>query len=191
MENSLIILDRDGVINKLLIRPDGTTDSPMCVDEIEIFPWVQQQLKILNHDLRCGLIIATNQPAAAKGKIKESELINIHFEIERRAGIFLDPCICLHRSEDNCDCRKPKMGLLEQAFKKYSNFQKKHSWMVGDRATDIIAGYNFGLNTALLGPSVLNDLDILNSLNIKPTYHGTDLRDFVNMISNLQGNINE
>jgi D-glycero-D-manno-heptose 1,7-bisphosphate phosphatase len=182
MENSLIILDRDGVINKLLIRPDGTTDSPMCVDEIEIFPWVQQQLKILNRDLRYGLIIATNQPAAAKGKIKESELINIHFEIERRAGIFLDPCICLHRSEDNCDCRKPKIGLLEQAFKKYNNFQKNHSWMVGDRATDIIAGNNFELNTALLGPSVLNDMDTLKSLNIKPTYHGTDLRDFVQMI---------
>jgi ribonucleotide monophosphatase NagD (HAD superfamily) len=61
--------------------------------------------------------------------------------------------------------------------------------MVGDRATDIIAGYNFKLKTALLGPSVNSDLELLNNFNIKPDYHGVDLRDFVEEIS--KGNYNE
>jgi D-glycero-D-manno-heptose 1,7-bisphosphate phosphatase len=181
MKNALIILDRDGVLNKLLIRPNGSTDSPMTTNEIEIFPWVSEQLKILSQ-LKYGLIIATNQPAAAKGKISQSELINIHFEIELRSGVFLAPCICLHRAEDNCECRKPKTGLLEEAFRKYSSFNKKYSWMVGDRATDVIAGHNFGLKTALLGPSVIRDMDILKEKNILPTFHGKDLRDFVEHI---------
>jgi D-glycero-D-manno-heptose 1,7-bisphosphate phosphatase len=189
MENALIVLDRDGVINKLLIRPDGSTDSPMNFDEIEIFPWVPEQLKILHNDLKYGIVIATNQPAAAKGKISHKDLFDIGFEIEYLAQAkykyvtILESFMCFHKKEDNCNCRKPKTGLLEKAFTRYNNFRPKYSWMVGDRATDVIAGHTFGLNTALLGPSVDSDMDLLRSLNINPTYHGKDLRDFVKMIS--------
>lgn len=186
MKDSLIILDRDGVLNKLTVFDDDSTESPMSYSDIEIFPWAEEQLNILHNKLGYDLVVATNQPAAAKGKISYSELTNIHFSIARILGgtdIFLDHFICYHRKEDNCNCRKPKTGMLESIFRSYPYFNKNNSWVVGDRATDIIAGFNFGLNTALLGPSVASDLDKLNSLNIKPTYCGKDLRDFVKKLS--------
>ena len=158
----------------------------MSFDQIEIFPWIIEQLQILDN-LNSNFIIATNQPAAAKGKILYSELIDIHYEILKRIEpiVILDSFICHHRSEDSCQCLKPKTGLLKLAFYSYPEFNKNESWIVGDRATDIICGHTFGLKTALLGPSVESDMDILNNLNIKPTYHGTDLRDFVEMIKAL------
>jgi D-glycero-D-manno-heptose 1,7-bisphosphate phosphatase len=188
----LIILDRDGVLNKLIVRPDGSLDSPMSLDEIEIFPWVIEQLKILNKK-NYGLVIATNQPAAAKGKIPEKKLFEIYNKIyfdiyngiikrENRTDVF-DTFACWHKSEDNCNCRKPKTGLLDQIFEKYPQYDKTKSWMVGDRATDVICGKSYGLKTALLGPSDESDMDVLKKLNITPTYIGKDLRDFVKLIS--------
>jgi len=185
MENALIILDRDGVLNRLLVREDGSTDSPMILDEIEVFPWVKESIRVITEELKYRTVIATNQPAFAKGKISKEELIKINYEIIDQAfprPYYLEPFtvqICLHKKEDNCECRKPKTAMLDYTFNCCNNFRRKYSWMVGDRATDIIAGYNARLNTALLGPSVKSDLDILEKEGINPTYHGTDLRDFV------------
>lgn len=189
MSNGLIILDRDGILNKLIIRSDGSTDSPMSIDEVIIFPWVSEQLNILKK-LGYILAIATNQPAAAKGKTSLDNLKNVHSYIEQKIQqnnkLISKSFICFHRSEDNCECRKPKIGLLKYAFDMLGNeLYRQNSWMIGDRATDIIAGYNFGIKTALLGPSVPEDIEILNNFNIKPTYHGTDLQDFVKSISLL------
>lgn len=191
MQNALIILDRDGVLNKLLIREDGSTDSPMTMNEIEVFPWVKEQISIITKELKYRTVIATNQPAFAKGKISKENLLNIHHEIIEKAfpkAYYAEPfnsLMCLHKREDNCECRKPKTVMLDYTFNICNNFRKKHSWMVGDRATDIIAGYNSGLNTALLGPSVASDLDVLKEKGITPTYHGTDLRDFVEKLRKI------
>ena len=54
--------------------------------------------------------------------------------------------------------------------------------MVGDRSTDILAGNLIGLNTALLGPSIGDDIYYLQDRKIQPIYHGTDLRDFVEFV---------
>ena len=99
-----------------------------------------------------------------------------------RGAHFINEYICWHKKEELCDCRKPKTGLLEMPYSNFNNYDKNMCWMIGDRATDIIAGKSFGIKTALLGPSVKKDMDVLKSLNIKPDYHGKDLRDFVKYI---------
>lgn len=176
-----IILDRDGILNKLLIREDGSTDSPMTEEEIIVFSWVPKTLKLLN-DLGYNLAVATNQPAAAKGKISYENLNKIHNIIINKSqslgAKILSSHICFHRSQDNCNCRKPKTGLLQDIFNKY-NIDKSKSWMVGDRATDIIAGNICGLKTALLGPSVFSDIYMLASQNIIPYYCGSNLESFI------------
>lgn len=177
--SKIIILDRDGVINKLLLDPiTGLTDSPMSIEQIDVFPYIPD---VLNSLINKGytLAIATNQPAASKGKISYEKLLEVHNEIVFRTKVNIDSFICLHKSEDNCICRKPKTGLLEQIYNKY-NFIKKDTWFVGDRATDIMAGNSFGLKTALLGPSVQKDIDLLQ--NLKINYHGNNLIDFEHMI---------
>ena len=79
MQNGLIILDRDGVLNELLVREDGSTDSPMNIDEIKVFPWAKEQVRIMKEELKYGIIVASNQPAFAKGKISKNLLMQIFF----------------------------------------------------------------------------------------------------------------
>jgi D-glycero-D-manno-heptose 1,7-bisphosphate phosphatase len=184
--NKLIILDRDGILNKLLIDSFGNQDSPMHPNHIEIFPWVPKILKQLC-DMEYGLVVATNQPAHAKGKVSFETLNDVHNKIiklaESNGAKILSSHICFHRAEDFCNCRKPKTGLIQQVFKRHPYFIKSKSWMVGDRATDIIAGSSFGLQTAWLGDPILNDTQLLKQSNIQPSYRGNDLRDFMKMLS--------
>jgi histidinol-phosphate phosphatase family protein len=187
--NQLVILDRDGILNKLLVRPNGETDSPMTIDEIEVFPWVPDCIKQIN-ELGFNITVASNQPASAKGKISLEQLQTIHNQIikiaESASGKILGSYVCFHKKEDLCSCRKPKTGLLEQSFINHPNNTIEDSWMVGDRATDIIAGHSFNLNTAWLGLPISDDNSLLNSQNILPTFRGNDLRDFVRYLTSIK-----
>ena len=180
MPNPLIILDRDGVINKLLNHPIRGLDSPMSLEEIEVFPWVSSCLKRLK-ELGFYLSIATNQPAWAKGKIDKVSLENIHNhimkEIQSEGAVINSYHICFHKKEDLCECRKPKTLMLRQAMKMWDCDSSK-SWMIGDRAVDIMAGANVGLQTALLN-ALEEENDALDKINLIPTFIGNDLRDFV------------
>jgi histidinol-phosphate phosphatase family protein len=178
MSRGLVILDRDGVINKLIINlSTKISDSPMRLKEIEVFPWVRSCLKFIN-EAGYGICIATNQPAWSKGKVDLLTLIKVHETIVQLAqyggGIILSSHICFHRAENDCKCRKPKPGLLEEASLVHSEFDKNKSWMVGDKVTDIMAGQSFGIKTALLNEDFPD--------NINPTYYGHTLEDFVNYL---------
>ena len=183
--SNLIVLDRDGILNKLLTDSDGKPDSPMKVSQVEIFPWVPTALKQLN-DMGFGLVIATNQPAWAKGKVELEALNQVHdyivMRIQSKGAKILSSHVCLHRSEDLCACRKPNTGLLQEAFDKHPEFSSIGSWMVGDRATDVMAGDSFKLQTAWLGSPVSDDEKLLNEINLMPTYRGQNLKDFVEFI---------
>jgi len=183
---ALIVLDRDGVLNRLLWDPaTGQPDSPMNASQVQVLPWVASVLRRLT-DAGYGLAIATNQPASAKGKTSREQLLAAHERVLRAAqsqgGIILSSQICLHRAEDWCSCRKPHPGLILQAVAAHPEFSLHGCWMVGDRATDVIAGNAAGVNTALLGPSVAADVALLAERGLKPCYHGTDLRDFAEFL---------
>lgn len=180
----LAILDRDGILNKLLYDPiTNIPDSPMTFEEIEVFPWVSSCLKELNN-LGYSISIATNQPGASKKKTTKENITKIHNYIltiaQQEGAIIGSSHICFHKSEDGCRCRKPEIGMLEQAW--VNNFDSSQSWMVGDLHTDIMAGAIFGLNTALINSSDKNSMKILAQQNLTPTFIGKDLRDFVNIL---------
>jgi D-glycero-D-manno-heptose 1,7-bisphosphate phosphatase len=135
-----------------------------------------------------GLVIASNQPAAAKGKTTRAELEAVHLEVLRAAttsgGVVLSSHLCFHRAEDGCACRKPATGLLEEAFARHGTFTRARSWMVGDRAPDILAGRAFGLLTAYLGDLASDEYATLAARGIRPSFHGHDLRDFAEFLLN-------
>jgi D-glycero-D-manno-heptose 1,7-bisphosphate phosphatase len=95
-------------------------------------------------------------------------------------GVILSSHICYHRAEDACTCRKPATGLLAEAFALHADFDRTASWMVGDRASDVIAGAAFGLQTALLasGDAAAEERAALTARDLRAMYHGRDLRDF-------------
>jgi D-glycero-D-manno-heptose 1,7-bisphosphate phosphatase len=181
---ALIVLDRDGVLNRTVANSaEPRPDSPLVISEAEVFPWVPGVLRDLTA-AGYGLVIASNQPAGAKGKTTRAALDEVHAEILRQAqaagGFVLSSHICYHRAEDGCACRKPETGLLVEAFARHAGFVPAASWMVGDRATDVLAGAAFGLRTALLTASgeAAAELAALAARAVSPSFCGVDLRDF-------------
>jgi D-glycero-D-manno-heptose 1,7-bisphosphate phosphatase len=183
----LIVLDRDGVLNRTVPNPaEPRPDSPLRVMDVSVFPWVPGVLRALSA-AGFGLVIASNQPAAAKGKVSRAELEQVHerilAEAQREGGVILSSHICFHRAEDGCACRKPLPGLLREAFERHPEYVPADSWMAGDRAVDVLAGAAFGLKTALLaGAASAEELAALRSFAIEPSFCAPDLRDFAHLL---------
>jgi D-glycero-D-manno-heptose 1,7-bisphosphate phosphatase len=178
----LIILDRDGVLNETWHNPaEARPDSPLQVEAVVIFPWVPSVLRRLT-DSGYRLAIATNQPAFAKGKVSLAVLEQVHArvleEVTREGARISSSHVCLHRAEDGCECRKPRPGLLLEALARHPDEDRGRCWMVGDRATDVLAGAAVGVQTALLGDPTGRERAELSSVAVQPSFWGADLRDF-------------
>lgn len=187
----MIILDRDGVLNQTLPNPnEPRPDSPLRVDDVVVFPWVPGVLRSLT-DAGYRLAIATNQPAFAKGKVTLDVLERVHArvidEITREGAQISSSHICLHRAEDGCDCRKPKPKLLLDALARHPDQSPRDCWMVGDRATDVLAGAAAGVRTALLGDATGAERERLARAAVLPSFCGTDLRDFSRFLLGRDG----
>lgn len=187
MTTKLIVLDRDGVLNRLVPRfPDRPPESPLFLDEVELLPNVALDIKRLC-DAGFTLAIATNQPSAAKGTASLEMLHQIHRTIVAQAealgGKFQSSHICFHRAEDACDCRKPKPGLLREALSHTPGARAEDAWIVGDRATDILAGVAVGFSTALVGASwIAQDELLLERSGVSPCFRGASLTAFTDYI---------
>jgi len=182
MDNALILLDRDGVLNAVVVDPEhGTIDSPLHPDQVDVFPWVPECLARLTA-AGFGLAIVTNQPSWAKGKSTRANLEAVHrlvVEIACAAGgRILSSHICWHRSEDACSCRKPRPGLLLEALAQHAPVNRRRSWMVGDGVTDVQAGVAAGVRTAFLAPCKCDACKILADRSLQPDFWGNDLFAF-------------
>lgn len=187
----LIILDRDGVLNQIVVDSEqGTIDSPLNPEQARIFEFIPSALKQLN-DMGFLLAIATNQPAAAKGK---TTLANLNatqkkvLELACSQGARVESAhICFHRAEDGCDCRKPKPGLLKEAIQGVRGRLPPGApvWMVGDGVTDVEAGKALNLKVAFFGPQKCDACQVMDSKGLKPDFWGSDLRDFVSFLKTV------
>jgi D,D-heptose 1,7-bisphosphate phosphatase len=151
-----IFLDRDGVINKHIgfLRKS---------EEFELIPSVAEAVKAINKSGYLAIVV-TNQPVIARGECTWEELQRIHDKMETelgKKGAFLDGIyICPHHKDKgfegehpeykfDCECRKPKPGLLLQAAKDF-NIDMSQSFMIGDSSSDIEAGKNAGCKDSIL-----------------------------------------
>lgn len=135
-----VFLDRDGVINKSLLV-NGIPTPPRSLEQLQILPGVNEGLEILRKS-EFELVVVTNQPDVARGKMPKRvvEAIHMNLEAELRIHHFYT---CFHDDADDCQCRKPKSGLLKQAAGEL-NLNLQSSFMVGDRWRDISAGQSVG-----------------------------------------------
>jgi len=142
--NKAIFLDRDGVIN------EKRNDYVKSLEELNIFPFVATAIKKL-HSLNFLVIVITNQSAVNRGLISHKKLSEIHNTIQNhmmKNNTSIDAFYyCPHKPDENCNCRKPKSGLLLKAIQAF-NIDPALSWMIGDSDSDIIAGKSVGANTA-------------------------------------------
>jgi len=146
MKNKAIFLDRDGVINKIIMR-NGKPSSPWKLKEFEILPDVKECLVAFK---KMGFlnIIFTSQPDISRGFLQIEDLEKMH-EIIDKTLLVDEIRFCPHDDKDNCSCRKPKPGLILEAVQKWS-IDLRESYVIGDTWKDIGAGKAVGCKTFLL-----------------------------------------
>lgn len=151
-----IFLDRDGTINKYV----GFLTKP---EQFELLPGVAEAIKMINKSGYLAIVV-TNQPVIARGDCTWEELQQIHDKMETelgKEGAFLDAIyICPHHKDKgfegerpeykyDCECRKPKPGLILQAAKDF-NIDLSQSIMIGDSKNDMLSGQNAGCKAKIL-----------------------------------------
>lgn len=144
-----VFLDRDGVINRAVVR-DGTPYPPAGTEDLEILPGVPEALGRL-HEAGFRLVVVTNQPDVARGTQRREVIDAMHASLA--AALPLDEFrVCYHDDGDNCACRKPKPGMLEDAAHD-GGLELPASFMVGDRWRDVEAGRRAGCRTIFIDRS--------------------------------------
>ena len=180
-----IFFDRDGTINKYkgFIRN---------VDDIELEDKASECLKFLNRSEYLSIII-TNQPVIARGEVTIEQLLTFHNKIETllgKDGVYYDDLFyCPHHPDSgfdgeikelkiDCDCRKPKIGLILKAKERY-NIDLEHSYFVGDSTMDIQTGINAGIKTVLVKTG---NKGLDGKYQVKPDFVINDLSELSKII---------
>ena len=184
-----IFLDRDGTINKYrgLVKK---------ADELELADDAALAIKTINTSSYLA-ICATNQPVIARGDTTFEELRNIHNKMETllgKDGAYLDALyFCPHHPAGgfegevpelkfDCDCRKPKIGLLKKAQERF-NIDLSKSWFIGDTDRDIQTGINAGCRTIFLDTTPNPPIRFEDA---KPDFVCHSLSEAVNLIMTLE-----
>lgn len=141
-----VFLDRDGVLTRSEVR-DGKPYAPRRLDAFELLPGVAESLAELQRE-GWLLIVVTNQPDVATGKLEPAVLEAMHARL--REWLPLDDIrTCAHVDADACHCRKPLPGMLADAAHDFG-IDLAASFMVGDRWRDIGAGKSAGCRTVFI-----------------------------------------
>ncbi len=148
--SSVVFLDRDGTINR------NYEDGPIYnAEKFELLPGAAEGIRLLN-DLGVTVIVVTNQGGInhkdrdfAWDEYRRIERL-MYERLSREAGARVDAVyVCHHADYEGCACRKPAIGLFQQASKDY-HVDPSGSYMVGDSEVDIVAGKAVGLTTMLV-----------------------------------------
>lgn len=152
-----VFLDRDGTINRYVgfLRD---------IEQFELLPGVAEAIRRINASGYLAIVV-TNQPVIARGEVTREQLREIHNKMETllgREGAYVDALYyCPHHPDRGypgevtelkieCDCRKPRPGLLIRAAADY-NIDLANSWMIGDSDSDVQAGQAAGCRTIRIG----------------------------------------
>ncbi|OLA55526.1 MAG: D,D-heptose 1,7-bisphosphate phosphatase [Roseburia intestinalis] len=165
-----LFLDRDGTINKYV---GFLTD----INEFELLDGVADAIQMINESGYLAIVV-TNQPVIARGEVSVGELQEIHNKMETllgQSGAYIDDIFyCPHHPHKGyegerpeykieCECRKPKPGMLFAAAEKY-NIDLRESWMIGDGENDIEAGRNAGCKVCSVGNVEIENVPRYDSL---------------------------
>lgn len=191
-----VLIDRDGVINAMVLDPDhGTVDSPATPAEFALLPGAGRAVARLNA-LDLPVAVVSNQPGLAKGRFStellEAVTDRMH-ELLAAEGAHVDAVyLCQHHPSalveqwrTTCDCRKPLPGLLHQAADGLQ-LDLPTSYMIGDGISDIAAGLAVGTTTVLVGPRKLYVDHALSEAGLWPDHFASDLPQAVSLIENKE-----
>lgn len=172
-----IFLDRDGTIN--INQPEYIFKK----EDFKFIPLVIPALRKLS-ETDYKIIIIANQPGIGQGYFSEKDLKKLHqwmVQFLKEKKVRIDKIYyCPHKPEDNCSCRKPKIGLLIKAAKDF-NLSLNESWFIGNDEIDVIAGREANIKTIKIGKK-MNP-----KLKIQPNYFVKNLLEATKIILNKNG----
>lgn len=158
----IVFLDRDGVLNDLVLDPSsGQYESPYSPGDVAVADDSRAAVALLA-SIDALLIVVSNQPAAAKGTASLAQLSSVHEAVVRAyrdAGLGFDLVRYCHHHPGGvvpaltrvCACRKPAPGLLASALDDLGLVVgSRDLWMVGDSDVDVLAGAAVGARTILV-----------------------------------------
>jgi D-glycero-D-manno-heptose 1,7-bisphosphate phosphatase len=190
MLNRAVFLDRDGTINEDVHRLSR-------LDQFRLLPNVAEAIKRINA-AQFMVVVVTNQAVIARGTISEEALAEIHEAMSAMLmaqGAHVDAVYyCPHHPTAGegplsipCNCRKPQPGMLFQAAEEL-NIALEHSFMVGDKISDVASGQAAGCRTALVrtghGAEAEQQLD---GHSVRPNYVAPNLLEAVKWILQQAG----
>ena len=144
----VVFLDRDGVINEY----PGDRDYVKNWQEFSFLPGSIEAIKLFNKN-GLKVFVVSNQAGVSKGIYSKEALEDITArmlkEVERNGAYIDGVYYCVHRDEDNCNCRKPKVGLLEEAIKILKD-KPEACFFIGDSFRDMKAAKAFGCKAILV-----------------------------------------
>lgn len=144
--NKAVFFDRDGVLNQADVR-NGKPYPPADANALCIALHARESLQLLK-DLGYVLICVTNQPDVSRGTRTLDNVQSMNAKVMNALPLD-DLYVCLHDTQDQCSCRKPKPGMLLEASQRW-HIDLASSYMVGDRAGDILAGVSAGCASILI-----------------------------------------
>ena len=172
-----IFFDRDGVINELVERPNGTLTSPWKIEEFKFLPYVKEAVKTVK-DLGFMTFVVTNQPGVHDGEMDRSQLELINKMLQRWVGF--DDIFCAF--DKKSDFYKPNNGMIEHFIEKY-NIDRDGSYIIGDRWKDIVPGIKSKLQTIFIG----NDYICPDEYkSYQPDYKAIDVLDACCIIMEIE-----
>jgi D-glycero-D-manno-heptose 1,7-bisphosphate phosphatase len=147
-----VFLDRDGTINVGVPKYERVSS----LDKVELLPNTIEALKLLA-TIDYGVFFITNQAGLSEKLITLQQFWEINnkvLELITPSGVkILKTYLCPHGESEDCECRKPKPKLLFDAAKEF-DVELAHSWMIGDRPSDVMTGVNAGTKAILVKTGV-------------------------------------
>lgn len=181
-----VFLDRDGILNEMVYDPvHGLMDSPRRPEQVKLVSGAARLIQLAREG-GFRIIVVTNQPGLAKATLTEAELAAVHATLasllQEQGAAWDELRFCPHHPSGQgpalyvreCDCRKPKPGMLRQAALE-SRIDLEASWMVGDGIVDVQAGAAAGCRTILVSKVKLHDIERFLELRCEPTAVVPDL----------------
>lgn len=137
-----IFIDRDGTLIE-------EVNFLHRVEDLRFFDYTDESIKLLKEN-GFLVLVATNQSGISRQVYTEQDMHGIHEAIQNQLTEKIDAFyFCPHLPDSGCSCRKPNLGMIEQAMGDFE-IDLENSWMIGDKKLDVELGFNANLKTALV-----------------------------------------